>query len=92
MSDAETIGVDLGGTKAQIGVQAGVETLLESREASTEQTQDELVDLLVREINAAHEARPAATAVGLGRRRWTMSAASRSPPSTCRLSTCRSAT
>jgi glucokinase len=66
MSDAETIGVDLGGTKAQIGVQAGVETLWESREASTEQTQDELVDLLVREINAAHEARPDATAVGLG--------------------------
>jgi glucokinase len=66
MSEAETIGVDLGGTKVQIGVQAGVETLWESREASTEQTQDELVELLIREIDAAREARPEALAVGLG--------------------------
>jgi glucokinase len=66
MSEAETIGVDLGGTKVQIGVQAGVETLWESREASTEQTQDELVELLIREIDAAREARPEAVAVGLG--------------------------
>jgi glucokinase len=66
MSESETIGVDLGGTKVQIGVQAGVETLWESREASTEQTQDELVELLIREINAAREARPEASAVGLG--------------------------
>jgi glucokinase len=66
MSEAETIGVDLGGTKMQIGVQAGVETLWESREASTEQTQDELVELLIREIDAAREARPEALAVGLG--------------------------
>src|ERR1700749_1086298 len=62
----ETIGVDLGGTKVQVGVVAGVETLWESREGSREQDQDELVELLVREILAAREARPNAKAVGLG--------------------------
>jgi glucokinase len=62
----ETIGVDLGGTKVQVGVLAGVETLWESREGSREQDQDELVELLVREILAAREARPNAAAVGLG--------------------------
>jgi glucokinase len=66
VSDAETIGVDLGGTKAQVGVLAGVETLFESREASFGQTQDELVELLVREIEAARAARPKVVAVGLG--------------------------
>ena len=67
MSEAtETIGVDLGGTKMQVGVLAGVETLWESRETSRGQDQDELVDLLVREVNAAREARPEAVAVGLG--------------------------
>ena len=66
MSEAETIGVDLGGTKIQVGVLAGVETLWESRETSRGQDQDELVELLVREVNAAREARPDAVAVGLG--------------------------
>lgn len=66
MSEVETIGVDLGGTKAQVGVLAGVETLWESREASYGQTQDELVELLVREVTAARDARPDAVAVGLG--------------------------
>src|SRR6201996_3758972 len=66
MSEAETIGVDLGGTKVQVGVLAGVETLWESREGSREQSQDELVDLIVREIEAAREAPPDAAAVGLG--------------------------
>jgi glucokinase len=66
MSDAETIGVDLGGTKMQIGVLSGVETRWESRETSRGQDQDELVDLLVREVNQAREARPDAVAVGLG--------------------------
>ena len=67
MSEAtETIGVDLGGTKMQIGVLSGVETLWESRETSRGQDQDELVELLVREVNAAREARPDAVAVGLG--------------------------
>jgi len=66
MSDAETIGVDLGGTKMQIGVLSGVETRWESRETSRGQDQDELIDLLVREVNQAREARPDAVAVGLG--------------------------
>lgn len=66
MSDAETIGVDLGGTKMQVGVLAGVETLWESRETSRGQDQDELVELLVREVTDARDARPDVVAVGLG--------------------------
>lgn len=66
MSATETIGVDLGGTKALVGVLAGTETLWESREASTGQTEEELVELLVREIGTARKARPEAKAVGLG--------------------------
>jgi glucokinase len=49
-----------------IGALAGTEVLAESREASTGQTEDELVELLVREVNEAHEACPEAAAVGLG--------------------------
>jgi glucokinase len=64
--EVETIGVDLGGTKAQVGVLAGVETLWENREASHGQTQDELVEMLVREVKTARDARPNAVAVGLG--------------------------
>ncbi len=66
MNEAETIGVDLGGTKMQVGVLAGVETLYESRETSRGQDQDELVELLVREVTEAREARPDVVAVGLG--------------------------
>jgi glucokinase len=66
MNEAETIGVDLGGTKMQVGVLAGVETLWESRETSRGQDQDELLELLVREVNAARDARPDVVAVGLG--------------------------
>jgi glucokinase len=66
MSAVETIGVDLGGTKALVGVLAGTEILYESREASTGQSEDELVELLVREVSEARDARPEAKAVGLG--------------------------
>jgi glucokinase len=66
VSESETIGVDLGGTKMLVGVLDGTKTLWESREASTGQSEDELVELLVREIRDARDARPAATAVGLG--------------------------
>ena len=66
MSAGEAIGVDLGGTKMLVGALAGTDVLWESREASTGQTEDELVDLLVREVSEAHAARPAAGAVGLG--------------------------
>jgi glucokinase len=62
----ETIGVDLGGTKMLVGVLAGTETRWESREASTGQSEDELVELLVREVGEARDARPGAVAVGLG--------------------------
>ncbi len=40
--------------------------LWESRESSTGQTEDELVDLLVREVEEAHAARAGVAAVGLG--------------------------
>jgi glucokinase len=66
VSESETIGVDLGGTKMLVGVLDGTQTLWESREASTGQSEDELVELLVREICEARDARPGATAVGLG--------------------------
>src|SRR5215218_6600804 len=66
MSSFETIGVDLGGTKMLIGVLSGTEPLYEQREASQGQTEDELVELLVREIEEAREARPDVAAVGLG--------------------------
>lgn len=66
MSAKETIGVDLGGTKMLVGVLSDTEPLYEQREASTGQTEDELVELLVREVQEAHEARPDVVAVGLG--------------------------
>lgn len=66
MSGTETIGVDLGGTKMLVGVLADTEPSYEQREASKGQTEDELVELLVREIEEAREARPQVAAVGLG--------------------------
>ncbi len=63
----EVIGVDLGGTKMLLGVlDAESNVLWESREASTGQTEDELVALLVREIKEAQGKCPGASAVGLG--------------------------
>jgi glucokinase len=66
VSAGATIGVDLGGTKMLVGVLDGTDVLWESREASTGQGEDELVELLVREVGEAREARPEVTAVGLG--------------------------
>ncbi|MDQ3725152.1 MAG: ROK family protein, partial [Actinomycetota bacterium] len=66
MSTGETIGVDLGGTKMLVGVLSGTEPVYESRGASTGQSEDELVEMLVREVEAAREARPGVEAVGLG--------------------------
>jgi glucokinase len=67
MSPTEAIGVDLGGTKMLLGVLDGdSEVKFESREASTGQTEEQLVELLVREIEEARRARPAVAAVGLG--------------------------
>ena len=45
---------------------ADSKVLWESREASTGQTEDELVELLVREVGEAKDARPGVEAVGLG--------------------------
>jgi glucokinase len=59
--------VDLGGTKMQVGVlDADSDVKYESRESSTGQTEEQLIDLLVREIDEAREARPGVAAVGLG--------------------------
>ena len=59
--------MDLGGTKMLLGVlDPDSKVLWESREASTGQTEDELVDLLVREIGEAHAAREGVSGVGLG--------------------------
>jgi glucokinase len=66
VSGTETIGVDLGGTKMLIGVLSDTEPHYEQREASTGQTEDELVELLVREVTEARDARPDVAAVGLG--------------------------
>jgi glucokinase len=67
VSAGEIIGVDLGGTKMLLGVlDPDSKVLWESREASTGQTEDELVELLIREIGEAHAARPEVAGVGLG--------------------------
>lgn len=67
MSATETIGIDLGGTKMLSGVlDPDSKVLWEDREASTGQSEDELVELLVGEIEEARAARPGVAAVGLG--------------------------
>jgi glucokinase len=67
VSAGEIIGVDLGGTKMLLGVlDPDSKVLWESREASTGQTEDELVELLVREIGEAHAVREGVAGVGLG--------------------------
>jgi glucokinase len=67
MSAGKFIGVDLGGTKMLLGiVEPGPRVLWESREASTGQTEDELVDLLVREVGEALQHCPGAAGIGLG--------------------------
>jgi glucokinase len=67
MSPAEAIGVDLGGTKMLLGVLNGdSDVVWESREASTGQVEEELVELLVREIGEARAARSGVRAIGMG--------------------------
>jgi glucokinase len=67
MSEPEAIGVDLGGTKMLLGVlDGGSKTVWESRERSAGESEEELVELLVREIEAARAERPGVEAVGLG--------------------------
>jgi glucokinase len=67
MSATEAIGMDLGGTKMLTGVlDSDSKVVWESRERSTGQTEEQLVDLLVREIEEAREERPGVAAAGLG--------------------------
>jgi glucokinase len=67
MSQAEAIGVDLGGTKMLLGVLDGdSKTVWESRERSAGESEEELVELLVREVSEAQEQRPRIKAVGMG--------------------------
>jgi glucokinase len=67
MSEAETIGVDLGGTKMLLGVlDSGSKPVWESRERSAGESEDELVELLVREVEEARAARGGVEAVGMG--------------------------
>jgi glucokinase len=67
MTNAEAIGVDLGGTKMLLGVlDPDSNVVWESRERSTGQDEDELVELLVREVEEARAERGGVEAVGLG--------------------------
>jgi glucokinase len=67
MSQAEAIGVDLGGTKMLLGVLDGdSKTVWESRERSAGESEDDLVELLVREVEEARAERPGVEAVGMG--------------------------
>jgi glucokinase len=67
MSPAEAIGVDLGGTKMLLGVlDADSNVLWASKERSTGQDEEELVELLVREVEEARQERPGVAALGLG--------------------------
>jgi glucokinase len=67
MSQAEAIGVDLGGTKMLLGVlDRGSKTVWESRERSAGEGEDELVELLVREVAEARAQRGGVEAIGMG--------------------------
>ena len=67
MTGIETIGADLGGTKLAVGVMDdGEQTLWEDQVSSSGYSQEQVIDLLVREVGRARQARPAVAAVGLG--------------------------
>ena len=67
MSPAEAIGVDLGGTKMLLGVLDGdSKTVWESRERSAGESEEELVELLVREVEEARAARAGVATIGMG--------------------------
>lgn len=67
MSQAEAIGVDLGGTKMLLGVLDGdSKTVWESRERSAGESEDELVELLVREVEEARAQHSGVEAIGMG--------------------------
>lgn len=67
MNEVETIGADLGGTKLAVGViGSNAESTWEDEVPSAGYSQEEVIDLLVREVERAREARPGVAAVGLG--------------------------
>ncbi len=67
MTSTEAIGVDLGGTKMLLGVlDPDSKVVWESRERSTGQTENELVELLVREVEEGRAARAGVGTIGLG--------------------------
>jgi glucokinase len=67
MTNPETVGVDLGGTKILVGVVGESRSILyEDQERSAGQSQDELLDTIEREVREALDARPGAAAVCLG--------------------------
>jgi glucokinase len=67
MNSPEAIGVDLGGTKMLLGVlDSSSKVVWESRERSTGQSEEELVELLVREVAEAREVHGGVEAIGLG--------------------------
>jgi glucokinase len=67
MSQPEAIGIDLGGTKMLLGVLDGEsKTVWESRERSAGEGEDDLVELLVREIAEARAERGGIETIGMG--------------------------
>ena len=67
MSQAEAIGVDLGGTKMLLGVlDRDSKTVWESRERSAGESENELVELLVREVEEARAKHGGVEAIGMG--------------------------
>ena len=67
MAQIESIGADLGGTKLAVGVVDGrPEALWNEEVPSKGYSQERVVNLLAQQINKAHEARPAASSVGVG--------------------------
>jgi glucokinase len=67
MSQAEAIGVDLGGTKMLLGVLDGdSKPVWESRERSAGEGESELVELLIREVEEARAERPGVETIGMG--------------------------
>jgi len=67
MTGIETIGADLGGTNLALcvlGSESG--TVWEDQVSSSGYSQEQVIDLLVREVERAREARPSVAGVGLG--------------------------
>lgn len=67
MTVIETIGADLGGTNLAVGVMGdGERPLWEDQVSSGGYSQEQVIDLLVREVERARENRPSVAGVGLG--------------------------